>query len=270
MLGLALALAGCTEGTIAPVRLLREVEGGRLAEPRPAVPRADQPYPRLVEVPPRPDATATAERARIAAGLATDRSNAQYAATLAPLTLPAAQKRPPEATDDAAGATMPAASTPAAAAPARPAPSTATGGSLGAMPDMPTAPPPPAALPGLAGFTRPAPPPIAPPPAPPAPAARLPRAPVAVAFAAGSATMPAGAAAELQSLARARGPSDLMVAGFGEAEGVSAEQQTAALGLAFARAQAIASVFRQAGVPAAAVRVTAEALGRGGVAKLAE
>ncbi len=138
------------------------------------------------------------------------------------------------------------------------------------MPDMPAGPPRPPMLPGVAGFTRPTAPPVAPPVVAPAPAPRLPRAPVAVAFPAGSATLPAEAVAALQALVRARGPSDLMVSAFGEAEGVSAEQQSAALELAFARAQAIAGVIRRAGVPDAALRVTAEALGRGGVARLAE
>ena len=59
-----------------------------------------------------------------------------------------------------------------------------------------------------------------------------------------------------------------MAAGFGDAAGVDAASQEAALALALARARAIALGLAQAGVPEAAIRQEAQALGGGGIARI--
>ncbi|MCX7382228.1 MAG: hypothetical protein NT133_12580, partial [Alphaproteobacteria bacterium] len=75
-----LMLAGCagTPGD-APVAWWHQFQGGRIAEPRPAVPGAEGAWPNLASVPSRPQADDAATRGRIAAGLVADRANAQYA-----------------------------------------------------------------------------------------------------------------------------------------------------------------------------------------------
>src|SRR5260370_17240011 len=52
------ALAGCSgPKSYYPVDWWRQLEGGRIAEARPAPPRDDDPYPHLGSVPPRPPGT---------------------------------------------------------------------------------------------------------------------------------------------------------------------------------------------------------------------
>jgi len=82
--------------------------------------------------------------------------------------------------------------------------------------------------------------------------------------------LPEGAAIRLRQLAATRGGHDIWVTGYGESTGTDAASQADTLGLAFARARAAAAVLGQAGVPASALRVTGEALGRGGVARIAD
>lgn len=179
------------------------------------------------------------------------------------------------------------------------------------VPDIPPAPPPPARLeadpaplappspvqPSPAS-ARPA-PPMAPSPVPPPPADLSPRAaaatptpdpsvivdrsvlppaatPVAVrpsatgsgaaiAFARGSAVLPPGERDTLLAIARTRGAAGLRVIGFLDAAGED-------LGLALARAQAVAQALRAAGVPAEAVEIAAESrpgpAGRGAEVRL--
>jgi outer membrane protein OmpA-like peptidoglycan-associated protein len=285
-------LAGCSSAPGSdPIAWWRQLEGGRLAEERPLPPNADAPYPNLGMVPARPAATEAAARARIAAGLEGDRRDAAFAAAQ-PLLPPAGRRAAPEAAPAGGiGASLAAASAPAApaapvaappaappppparpaaAAPAAPAPAPAA---PAATPDpfatLPAAPPPPPRLPGVAAATVPAPALRAPPPVPVVPAF-TPGAPVALTFAPGTAILPEGAAATLRQLSATRSGRDIRVVGHGEATGTDAASQAAVLPLAFARARAIAAVLAQAGVPPEALRVTAEATGRGGVARIAE
>ncbi len=272
-LGALLALSGCAGRDIGtPVDWWHDLEGGRIAQERPAPPRADAPYRNLAEVPARPVADDPAARGAIVAALSGDQRDAAYGATIAPL--PAPTPRPVMEVDpDAAGATIPAASPvakPAAVAPVAAAPVVAgkAAPAVVSMPDIPAAPPAPARLDGVKSVTVAAPPPRAPAVQAPAQAPHVARAPVVVAFAAGSAVLPPGAAAALQALARERQGDDIVIAGFGEAAGSASQAQAGSLGLGFARARAMTTVLAQAGVPSTAMRVTAEAIGRGGVARL--
>ena len=281
-----LTLAGCagTPGD-APVDWWHQFQGGRIAEPRPAVPGADAAWPNLASVPSKPQADDAAIRGRIAAGLVADRANAQYASGSA---LPPVPNLPPPArvaapANTGMNASLDAASRPdappstpprpapvtkVASAPlAAPAPAPASGDTV--MPSIPDAPPAPPGLPGVRQTTIAAPAPLAPPP-PPAAATPAPGAPVTVAFAEGGAELPAAARTALAALAAGRAGRPIAVAGFGEAPEGDPAAQSRALPLAWERAGAIARALQAAGVPEAALTVTANAAGRGGAARLAE
>ena len=282
-LAVVLALAGCssTPGSD-PIAWWRQLEGGRLAEERPLPPNADAPYPNLGMVPARPATTEATTRARIAAGLEGDRRDASFAAAQ-PLAAPAAARAAPAAPPPPAGgigASMAAASaTPAAPPPATPTPQARPAAPAPIQPaaepapsplaTMPAAPPSPPRLPGVAGVTAPVPAPRAPPPVA-VVAPFVPGAPVALAFPPGTAILPDGAAATLRQLAATRAGRDIRVVGHGESTGTDAASQATVLPLAFARARSMAAALAQAGVPPSALRVTAEATGRGGVARIAE
>jgi outer membrane protein OmpA-like peptidoglycan-associated protein len=91
---------------------------------------------------------------------------------------------------------------------------------------------------------------------------------VAVIFANGVAQMPPSAATLLRTLAGKRGNGLIAVTGYGDAADASPDTQAAALKLGLARAQAIASALVADGVPASAVQIDAQAMGRGGTARL--
>jgi outer membrane protein OmpA-like peptidoglycan-associated protein len=91
-----------------------------------------------------------------------------------------------------------------------------------------------------------------------------------VAFAPGSAVLPEAAAATLRQVAGLRAGRDVWVVGYGESDDDDPGVQAAALGLAFARARSMAAILMQSGVPMAAMLVRAEAIGRGGVTRIAE
>jgi outer membrane protein OmpA-like peptidoglycan-associated protein len=138
-----------------------------------------------------------------------------------------------------------------------------------ASPPLPAAPPPPPSLPGLA--SRPpaaaaAPSQVAatPSPAPPATAANT----VSVTFVNGSAELPSFAADTLKQLAARRGNGVIAVTGYGDAASDDPDAQSAALALGLSRAKAMAAALTQTGVPASAVQVDAQAIGRGGSARL--
>lgn len=146
----------------------------------------------------------------------------------------------------------------------------------GPGPALPTAAPPPPSLSGVPA-SQPAPPTRqpapavapAPAPAPPTTAAQSkPAEPVAVAFSPGSAVLPSAGSASLRQLAAKRGSAGIAVIGYGEAASSDPGAQSEALALGMSRAQAMATVLTAAGVPASAVRVDAEASGRGGAARL--
>ncbi len=352
----ALSMAGCSRPAIDPVSWWRDLEGGKIAEERPAPPKVDAPYPNLADVPARPPAPDAAARTAIVNGLVADRTNAQYAASLAPLPppdpnrgQPAPQRPAPApalpATDEAIGASLSAAAAPprgtlgppqpplpqvpatpprraptqpvvtadlpppnlaapspspapapspspapaAAEAPATPPspitppkPSPAIPGvtplgvatpaaPVATLPDLPAEPPPPPVLAGIPVITAPTPPPAAPPPPrPPAVpvAARAAGAPVLVPFQPGSAALPPQALAQLKMLSRQLNGQSVVVTGYGGASSADAATQAAAMPLALARARAIAGNLMGAGVPANVIRITAEAQGQGGSARV--
>ncbi len=93
---------------------------------------------------------------------------------------------------------------------------------------------------------------------------------VPIAFERGSAVLPSVSRDALRSLAHKRQNAIVWVTGFGEAAAVGPAAQSAALTLAFARAQVMAAALTHAGVPGYFIRVAAEASGRGGAARLVE
>jgi outer membrane protein OmpA-like peptidoglycan-associated protein len=105
-------------------------------------------------------------------------------------------------------------------------------------------------------------PPLA--PAPVAPSA------ITVEFVPGSAALPPGAADILKGIAAKRGQAVVAVTGYGDATSSDPDAQTAALSLGLSRAQAVASALSTDGVPAAVVRVGAEAGGRGASVRLVQ
>lgn len=123
LLTLSCALTACSRTSLNPVDWYHAIEGGRVADERPAPPQADAPYPNLGTVPARPAPIDAAARGAIAQGLVADRTNAQYAASQSPLPPPAnpANRPVPPAPrpsgDEAAAASLPAASAPPAAKP---------------------------------------------------------------------------------------------------------------------------------------------------------
>jgi outer membrane protein OmpA-like peptidoglycan-associated protein len=115
--------------------------------------------------------------------------------------------------------------------------------------------------------TAPTPPPPTPPTVTP-PAPVVPGAPVTIAFATGSAELPTAGLSALRGLAARRGPGSIAVIGYGDATSTDPEAQSAALPLAWDRAQAIARALLVAGVPNTSLRIASEASGHGGVARI--
>ncbi|HVC63697.1 MAG TPA: hypothetical protein VND19_25435 [Acetobacteraceae bacterium] len=133
-------------------------------------------------------------------------------------------------------------------------------------PPIPTAPPAPPSLSGP-GAPAIAPTVVASAAAPTAPAPRANNA-TTVEFVLGSAILPPGAADVLKGVVAKRGQAVIAVTGYGEAKSDDPDAQSAALSLGLSRAQAVANVLTGDGVPAAAVRVGAEAGGRGASLRL--
>jgi outer membrane protein OmpA-like peptidoglycan-associated protein len=275
-----------------PIGWWHDLQGGKIAEVRPPPPGVTDPYPNLGQVPARPVLTDAATRRALAARLASERDRTQREAIQDPLVLPAASVAParraatasslpaaPPPDPNASVAVLEAATAPAptpalAAAPAIPeaaaampapsAPQTAKppapqaaqpAAESGPLPSLPAAEPPLPRLGGLpASVNEPAVPRVAP--------------GVSVAFRPGSATLPAAADASLRELAGRRAGATIAVTAGGNAAGASAEAQARALPLALRRTRAMQDVLTAAGVPAAALRVDAAAMGRGGAAHL--
>jgi outer membrane protein OmpA-like peptidoglycan-associated protein len=91
-----------------------------------------------------------------------------------------------------------------------------------------------------------------------------------VTFVNGSAELPSFAADTLKQLAGRRGNGVIAVTGYGDAASDDPDAQSAALALGLSRAKAMATALTRAGVPASAVQVDAEAIGRGGTARLVQ
>ncbi len=87
---LGLLLAGCSSfpSSMNPVSWWHDLQGGKIAEERPPPPGADQPYPNLATVPPKPAEPDRAALANIANGLIADRTNTQRANEAAPIADP--------------------------------------------------------------------------------------------------------------------------------------------------------------------------------------
>jgi len=109
---------------------------------------------------------------------------------------------------------------------------------------------------------------VAAPVLPPMPAA-LPSATTAsIVFVEGSTVLSPPAADEVKSFAGKRGNGVILVTGYGDAESSDPSAQAAALSVGLARAAAIADALKADGVPTNAVRVNAEASGRGASLRL--
>jgi len=138
-------LAGCSStSSMNPVNWWHGLQGGRIAEERPAPPGAEAPYPNLSTVPARPAPPDRDAMKRLTESLIGDRSNAQYTAEAAPLADPSS----PSASPGLFGAgTLP-------PPPPAPPPGSAAAGSssapLSASLPAASAPPPPAAPPSPA------------------------------------------------------------------------------------------------------------------------
>ena len=186
---LPMLLPGCSSvpSSINPVSWWHDLQGGKIAEERPPPPGADQPYPNLASVPPKPEQPDRAALANIANALIADRTNAQHMAAAAPIadpslpsaspglfgrgTVPPPAPAPPPGSE-AAKATMPAAEAPpAAAAPSPQATGTDTAAPpakapVGSVQTTPLAPPGAAVQPPAEAAAPPPPLPAAPPPPP--------------------------------------------------------------------------------------------------------
>nr|WP_294577904.1 OmpA family protein [uncultured Rhodopila sp.] len=294
-------LAGCSStSSMNPVNWWHRSEGGKIAEERPPPPGADQPYPAVGTVPAKPAPPDADALKKLTDSLIADRTNAQHAAQAAPLADPSSPSAspglfgvgtapppppvsaaPPPAASAAAAApaespvasaSLPAAAAPPAPAPPAPAPSkpvqsaplaapaAAPEAAVGPPPELPAAPPPRAPD---------APPPpvaaVVPPPMPPAtPGISS----ASIVFVEGSTALAAPAADEVKTFAASRGKGIIVVTGYGDSASSDPSAQSAALGIGLARANAIADALKADGVPADAVRVNAEASGRGASLRL--
>lgn len=278
----ALLLSGCASAPAAinPVDWYHDLEGGPIAAKRAPPPGANAPYPNLANVPPRPHVVSAAERDRITAALLTDRTRANQQAVLAPLpsSAPSAPAQAASGSQPPAAAPLavpPPAVSPASLSPPRsgsapPASSFAAGASrpaatptatlaaaAAAMPAVPAAPPPP---PAIAGY--------APPGHPPAPLTAGRPARWTLRFPAGSAALPSAERARLDHIAAERGNASIAVIGYGDGAASDAAAQWTALHLGLARAKTVAAALEAAGVPAAALRLEAQASGNGAALRL--
>src|SRR5580700_2974173 len=92
-----LTLAGCSSfpSSMNPVSWWHGLQGGKIAEERPPPPGADQPYPNLASVPPKPAQPDRAALDNIASALIADRTNAQHVAAEAPIADPSVPSASP-------------------------------------------------------------------------------------------------------------------------------------------------------------------------------
>lgn len=177
----------------------------------------------------------------------------------APLDAPAPAAPPPVA---AAAPSQPAA--PAAPAiPAAPLAPSAVAATPAATPPQPALPAEPPPRPGIAG------PPVATPIViSPVPATVATGPSATIVFVDGATTLAPPAAGEVKAFAATRGNGVIVVTGYGDAVSSDPAAQTAALSIGLARANAVADALKADGVPAANVRVNAEASGRGASLRL--
>jgi outer membrane protein OmpA-like peptidoglycan-associated protein len=100
----------------------------------------------------------------------------------------------------------------------------------------------------------------------PAPAAGITSA--SIVFVEGSTALSPAAADEVKAFAAKRGTGVIVITGYGDSASSDPGAQSAALTAGVARANAIADALKADGVPASAVRVNAEASGRGASLRL--
>jgi len=295
-------LGGCsTLSSMNPVNWWHREEGGKIAEQRPAPPGADQPYPSISTVPAKPAAPDQDALKKLTDSLIADRTNAQHAAQSAPLADPSSPSASPglfgvgtapppppaiaappaaassgggSAGPSAASASMPAVTAPVAPPSAAPrkivqsapleapassgaAPAAATPAvtaATGPQPDLPAAAPP---RPAVAGAPPPA--PVVPTPMP-APAAGT---AATIVFLEKASNLSQPATDEVKAFAARRGNGTIVVTGYGDSTSSDPDAQSAALNLGLSRAQSIVDALKADGVPGTAIRVSAEASGRG-------
>ena len=180
-----------------------------------------------------------------------------------PLAAPPQAAANTQAADAQAASAAPAGAASAGAAasvpaPATPAPSTSAAANP-ALPALPAAPP---ARPSAAG---PAPaPPAEPSPMPPASTAPS----ATIVFAGNASSLSPPANDEVKAFAARRTKGTIVVTGYGDATANDPETQSTALTLGLSRAQSIVDALKADGVPGNAIRVTAEASGRGAAMQL--
>lgn len=285
-----LALAGCDDIDAQPIQWWHNMQGGAIAQQRPPPPGATDPYPNLGPIPVRPTALPQGTRSQVAQSLAVDQATAQAIAVGAPLaaapTAPTPGAPPPagaasaslgavQAPPAATGpAPPPAAALPGPAAPlpgpARPgaAPGRAAPGNAvlaaGPMPAVPAAPPPPPSGLGVRAVTTQVP--------TPAPLGLVPPEQLGksanVNFPLGADTLPSGSAGLLRPLVSNRHGHAIRVVGRGDAASFDPAAQAAGVALGLRRAQAVAEALQQAGVPGAALQISAQPFGREATATL--
>ncbi len=275
-----------------PEAWYHETVGGAIASQRPPPPGENAPYPNLATVPPKPPSANTTAWNQMTAALMTDQVNARQAAALAPIPPATAAPPPARGQPSAAPSAQPAASaalvgasppplppdhakpSPAAApfavpANTQPPPilSSAAAAALvasGQLPALPTQEPP---RPDIA----PAPPP---PPVPITAASPLQSSPPTgaeqVDFNRDSASLLDPALGQVKALAAERGDRGIGITGYGDATSSGATEQSDALNLGLARAQALATALVAQGVPFNRLRLNAESAGRGASLRLLE
>jgi outer membrane protein OmpA-like peptidoglycan-associated protein len=165
---------------------------------------------------------------------------------------------PPTSSPTASGQPAPASAAPPAKTASAVPPEAATPGAdaspAGPPPTMPAAPPP---RPAVAG-----PPPVAvvtPKPMPTPSSGTS----ATIVFLNDASNLTPPAADEVKAFAAKRGKGTISVIGYGDSASSDPDAQSAAVNLGLSRAQSIVTVLRAAGVPDTAIRVSAEASGRG-------
>jgi outer membrane protein OmpA-like peptidoglycan-associated protein len=168
---------------------------------------------------------------------------------------PAAAPSAPAAVAAGGNAAAAASAAPAAVAPPAVPVAPAAGDTIaGPAPTLPAAPPP---RPAVAGA--PPPPVVVPTPMPAPPAGQS----ATIVFENQASNLGSQAADEVKAFAAKRGTGTISVIGYGDSASSAPEAQSAALNLGLSRAQSIVDVLKSAGVPGTAIRVSAEASGRG-------
>jgi hypothetical protein len=255
-----------------PVDLYHDLEGGEIAAQRPPPPGAGQPYPKLGTVPPKPALPSPAFRNGLQTELLAERDQAERVAADTPvpaLPPPPAPPAPTPPDQDGAQPAMAALNTAEAPpAPAQPDPAPAgklaivgDAPDLAGVPDLPATPPPPANFEGV---------PAEPLPTPRLLPASLSPAPqgTTVFFNEGSDALPANQTQALRDFLSHRRKQTIEIIGLGQATSDSPDGQLAAIELALRHARSVEAALAAMHVPQSAMRVGANAFGRGVVLRL--